>query len=50
MDAGYHPAPKKDEKQLSIALAEPAAPYWAELKGMRSTLPRKHAEGTRHAR
>ncbi len=32
MDSGYRPAPKEDEKQLSIALAEHAAPYWTELK------------------
>ncbi len=44
MDVGYRPVPKEDEKQLSMALAEPAAPYWAELKSTRSTALRKHAE------
>src|SRR6266404_5082935 len=48
MDAGYRPAPKEDEKQLSMALAEPPAPYWAELKSTRSTALRKHVEEARH--
>jgi len=50
MEAAYRPAPKEDEKQLSMALAEPAAPYWAGLKSTRSTTLRKHAEGARQAR
>ena len=50
MDAGYRPVPKEDAKQLSMALAEPAAPYWAELKSTRSTALRKHMEGARHGR
>jgi len=50
MDAGYVSASKEDEKQLSMALAEPAAPYWPELKSTRSTAARKHAEVARQAR
>ena len=50
MDAAWRPAPKEDEKQLSMTLAEPAAPYWAELKGTRSMALRKPAEGARRAR
>ncbi len=50
MDTGWRPAPKEDEKQLSMTLAEPAAPYWAELKSTRSLALRKPAEGARRAR
>ena len=50
MDAGYRPAPREDEKQLSMALTEPAAPYWGDLKSTRSTALRKHAEEARQAR
>jgi hypothetical protein len=48
--AGYCPAPKEDEKQSSMALAEPAAPWSVELKSTRRTALRKHAESARHAR
>ena len=49
MDAGYGPSPKEDEKQLSMALAEPAPPYWADLESTRSMALTKHAEGARRA-
>src|SRR5439155_329524 len=47
---GWRPAPKEDEKQLSMTLEEPDAPYWAELNSARSLTLRKHAEGARRAR
>ena len=50
MDAGWRPAPKEDEKQLSMTLEEPDAPYWAELNSARSLALRKPAEGARRAR
>ena len=50
MDAGYRPASKEDEKQLSMAIAEPAAPFWAALKNTRSTALSKNAERARHVR
>ena len=44
MDTGYRPVSKEDDKQLSMALAEPAAPTWVEPKSARGTALGKHLE------